>query len=175
MPALPLLFNIYIKDFATRGRGSGVGVPGLEALPGALQHLLGLYFADNIALTEESEGNLRTSLAGALDWADLWEMAFGAPKLGIMPVNASHREEDFTLQGQPVARVKSYVYLGVRFEEDLGSNGMLTTLIQERAAIGKCLLQCYSRYTLCNQAIHIILDPGEHSQDAYCPFNNIWV
>lgn len=132
-PLSPLLFNIFINDFIHEGGDFGIGVPGLE-----LQQLLALLFADDIARMADSAENIQSALDLATEWAELWEMKFSVAKSGVMVFNQQEENRcSFSLGGEALLRVQSYVYLGIRFEEDLGSEGMLATLLKERAATGK--------------------------------------
>jgi len=117
----PLLFNVFINDIIGEIRELGVHVPGLPRST----MLGGLLFADDLVLLSDHPDKLQQSLDAITRWADKWEMQFGVSKCAIMGIDmpishlSSLREDQWTLQGQPVPLVEEYVYLGTLLHNSL--------------------------------------------------------
>lgn len=122
-PLSPVLFDIFIDDILDQLRGKGVAVQGID------YKIPGLAFADDLALIASKASRLSDMLGIADNWGMEWEMCFGIPKCGIIPIGASRATVqnpdahpatwNWTLQGEKVPIVLEYEYLGVPIHLDM--------------------------------------------------------
>jgi exonuclease III len=115
-PMSPLLFDIFINDVLDRCSEWEVSVPGSD------EKLAGLLFADDLAAVAEDPEAVNAASKAIGDWSTDWEMTFGIKKCGVMlfqPKDSFLVKPTFTLCGQEIPNVSEYVYLGIRFTEDL--------------------------------------------------------
>ncbi|RMH19190.1 MAG: hypothetical protein D6698_06070 [Gammaproteobacteria bacterium] len=153
-PMSPLLFNVFINDIIDEIRELGVHVPGLPRST----TLGGLLFADDLVLLSDHPDKLQQSLDAITHWADKWEMQFGVSKCAIMGIDmpishlSSLREDQWTLQGQPVPLVEEYVYLGTLLHNSLD----MKESIRYRVGRAKKALQSVSPFLSCRSIpLHI--------------------
>lgn len=141
-PASPDEFNIFVNDILDGCAGNGVHLDGIEG------EIVGLLFADDLALLAPTVRKLRQSLGAIQAWAACNHMAFGVDKCGLMgvakadePVDAAQvklrNSQGLELEGEPLAVVDSYPYLGLPFHYTLGHSAMVT----DRARKGQSALQ----------------------------------
>jgi hypothetical protein len=122
-PLSPILFLIFINDFLDY-IPEGVNVPGM--LTG--RKCPGLLFADDVAGLCDSVENVHKLLDGVTRWSRDWQMPMGAPKCGVMQVAGTEEEQKilaetyFKVDGQKVAAVRSYKYLGIIITDKLGDS-----------------------------------------------------
>lgn len=79
---------MFINDILNGCEGNGL------VLPGILEEIRGLLFADDLVLMAPTLEKLRASIEAAQAWAEQWEMSFGVAKCGIMVVGGSDEDEE---------------------------------------------------------------------------------
>lgn len=147
-PLSPLLFDLFIND-ALEGI-QGVRVP---TSSGSVTQVRGLMFADDVLVFAETPLGLQQALDTLGSWAQTWGMKVNARKSGVMPLlmgppttrsleggDALLSEEGqhrWTIQGDEVATVPHYKYLGFHVTPDLD----LKQALQRRTDASLALLQ----------------------------------
>jgi DNA-binding transcriptional regulator YhcF (GntR family) len=120
-PLSPVLFSVFINDFASVVRDFGISIPG-----GKIGSFL---FADDSMLISGTVTDLANSLARAHVWASRWGMQFNVPKCGAMGFGPGahqmlQQHANILLLGEsPVPVVDVYTYLGVPISHDLSLVG----------------------------------------------------
>lgn len=117
-PLSPILFDIFIDDCLEGARESGASIPG------CVEKLQGLLFADDLAIIAGSPVDMTTSIRSFETWCNTWEMSVGISKCGIMGIGneaqAIARTYEWpTLQGGHIPRVDEYLYLGCLLDYEL--------------------------------------------------------
>jgi hypothetical protein len=117
-PLSPILFDIFIDDCLEGSRASGA------VIPGCVERLSGLLFADDLAIIAGSPSDMSTSIASFETWCNTWEMSVGISKCGVMGIGEEAQQiaksyEWPTLQGGQLPRVDSYLYLGCLLDYEL--------------------------------------------------------
>ena len=124
-PLSPLCFNIFINDILKDLKGKGVSVNGLK------HRIVGLLFADDLALLSPTRRKLREALACLNQSAEKNEMTFGIKKCGIMGVGdnamALVRADAalWVLGGEQIPVVDNYKYLGLVITSTLDLDEMV--------------------------------------------------
>ena len=105
------LFNIFVNDI----------LEFIEPIhvPGVSKNLRGLLQADDLVILGDSPEQLQSNLDALSRWAATFEMSFNNSKCGIMQFYVPDMIHHFTLSGDVVPIVESYVYLGVIFDPSM--------------------------------------------------------
>ena len=117
-PLSPILFDIFIDDCIEGAREFGAGIPG------CVDRLPGLLFADDLAIIAGSPADMSESIKSFETWCNTWEMSVGISKCGIMGIGEEAQQiarthEWPTLQGGQIPRVDEYLYLGCLLDYEL--------------------------------------------------------
>eukprot|EP00923_Selenidium_pygospionis_P034122 GHVN01059628.1.p1 GENE.GHVN01059628.1~~GHVN01059628.1.p1 ORF type:complete len:434 (-),score=-6.92 GHVN01059628.1:17-1318(-) len=105
------IFNVYINDILEHTDG-GVYVPG------EVEKLKGLLFADDVVLLGENTIELQKRLRATEEWAANWGLALNAKKCGFVRFNAGPGGTNpLKISSGTITEVSEYVYLGTVFEE----------------------------------------------------------
>ena len=125
-PASPILFDLYINDIFK-------GIEGIT-VPGILEKLPGLLFADDAVVFAETPQGLADATRKLYEWAIKWEMKINVGKCGIISFpDKSGIVQQHTIEGDPimigtevVPRVDMYTYLGVQIDMNLSREAMIS-------------------------------------------------
>ena len=121
-PGSPLGFDVFINDLLDTCRHLGIEVVGITNFK-----VVGLKFADDVALICDSINKLRRVLRCIEQWASTNHMEFGIKKCGIMGIGGKAMTnirncDPILLNNQQIPIVDSYKYLGVQITYDLDLN-----------------------------------------------------
>lgn len=140
-PMSPILFNLFINDLFVDCEGDGATIPVKQGLRGKRDKFLatiipGLLFADDAAALADSAEDLSRILGKVVHWSEVNEMSFGVDKCGLMVFNKDPLDSDkevylnnadlFSIHGESIPIVNHYIYLGLKFTEDLSLGKMAT-------------------------------------------------
>ncbi|KAH9276351.1 hypothetical protein BASA83_001041 [Batrachochytrium salamandrivorans] len=138
---LAFLKALYTSSSARARAGSLLSDPfpvqRFPGLPRDTNPIRGLMYADDVAVFADSEQSLLAASTAVEQWANRWEMQFGATKCGIISFTGHLAPRldsllDIRLHGQLVSRVESYKYLGVLIDSKLDHSAWLK---QKRSAL----------------------------------------
>lgn len=134
-PASPDEFNIFINDILTGSRGCGVKVMGVQ------EEIVGLLFADDLALFAPTVKKLKKSLRSVQNWASENGMSFNVDKCGVMGISKvneftdaaqTHLREAAIVLGEALLPVvDTYTYLGLPFHYSLSLSGIVTNRVEK--------------------------------------------
>ena len=162
----PILFNLYLNDFICGIKEAGLGIT-VEGEKVAI-----LVYADDIVLMAENEQDLQQMLNMLHEWCKLWKMSVNLGKTNIVhfrPRNVQLTDVKFIYDGEEVAKVPQYKYLGLVLTESLDYNvtakmvanaasRALGLLIAKSRAHGGMPYNCFSKLYSC--LIQSIIDYG---------------
>lgn len=120
-PASPILFDLYINDIFE-------GIKGI-IVPGLVDRIPGLLFADDAVALAESEEDLEQAILILNNWAIKWEMKMNVNKCGIIyfPPRTSNDTvaiRPMKIGDETIPVVDKYTYLGISIEKDLSKDKM---------------------------------------------------
>lgn len=134
-PASPDEFNIFINDILTGSKGCGVYVSNVA------EEIVGLLFADDLALFAPTVKMMKKSLRSVQRWALQNGMSFNVDKCGVMgiskkdePSDAAQnrlKESGISVGDAPLPVVDTYVYLGLPFHYSLSLKGIITNRVEK--------------------------------------------
>ena len=136
----PLLFSLYIYSAVKRLKEERCGVKcGDEIVPGLL-------FADDTCLVASDVSGITRSLEVLVAWCEEWDVKINVAKSGIMHIRkkkAERCEVVYEVEGEEIAMVSSYKYLGCMVDEYLELTEMVGDKAESgRRALGACLQRC---------------------------------
>ena len=102
--------EVHCNDILASDGMKGVNIPGL------VEHIEGLIFANDLALLADSPVELQTSLNKTSEWADRWGMKFSIKNCVVMDFFGDMKELKkltFRLGGETVPIGDNYRYLGI--------------------------------------------------------------
>ena len=119
---------VYVNDLLEEVRGVSVPDTTRESpFDPPVPRLRGLLWADDTAFLTESEEDMVEALQGLDRWCSKWMMKTNAKKSAVLITRPEGEDEEesqpedspFSLEGSPVAILKSYKYLGVIVQDNL--------------------------------------------------------
>ena len=134
--ASPILFSIFINEFASLVENSGI--KGVQLVP-ELTEILLLMFADDIALIADTVQGLQSLLNVLYDFCTNKGLIINIPKSMIVLDKKGGmlvRNERWSLGGERLRVVSCFTYMGVNFTKQLS----LIQLAKAQATKGKCVL-----------------------------------
>ena len=134
----PLLFSLYINSLVEKLRGAGVGV---EC---GGQKVAALLYADDAVLMAEDENQVKRGLKVLEEWCREWGVEVNVEKSGVMHMrrrSVKRTGETFLVNGERIAVVQEYRYLGCVVNEQLNC----TRMVEERAKAGAKALNDWIR------------------------------
>jgi exonuclease III len=135
-PLSPLLFNLFINDIFDNLEG------GVTLGPHSVR---GCMFADDLLLIDESKEKHQENLDKVFQWATLNGLRFGISKCGHLANHPAAGE--MRLGADLLPAVDDYVYLGCRFQKDLGFDLLLKDRIAKVEKLGiqlNAFISCHS-------------------------------
>lgn len=118
----PLLFSIFINDILDEVKQLNLGV----SIPGVMEKLSGLIYADDLALLIERKEDIQPTLDCISRWCRSNHMSTNASKCAILAFGKKWEEYteelklvDYLLEGKVLPINTCYKYLGVTFCSDL--------------------------------------------------------
>ncbi len=120
----PNLFSLFINGMAEEIKAAAKGIAW------AGKRLCLLMFADDVVLLAEEEKDLETMLEVAHRYSKRWRFQFNAAKCKVV-ANRKRREGAWTIGGELMAEVESFVYLGVEFGKRKGSKEMKSRVLSK--------------------------------------------
>lgn len=132
----PLLFCLYISDIIAFFKEYGA-----EGVFISAHEILMLLYADDIVLSSTSEVRLRKHLKILKEYCRLNDLTVNIGKTQVLPCKTSGRIprklEKFCYDGEDLAVVTSYEYLGLKFNTSLKGNlAAVHAMKKGKAAIG---------------------------------------
>ena len=113
----PNLFSLFINGMAEDIKSAAKGIVWADKKVSLLM------FADDVVLLAEEEKDMETMLEVAHRYSRRWRFQFNAAKCKVM-ANRKRSNGVWTIGGEPMAEVESFVYLGVEFGKRKGSKEM---------------------------------------------------
>ncbi len=159
-PLSPLLFNLYINNFASYL--TDLGENNIMLGKEKISHF---FYADDLVILAESKEKLQTKLDQLAKFAKDKDLTVNADKSKVMIFNRAGRRiiQPFTINGEDIEVVQSFTYLGV----DITASGSFSPAIKELCSKAKkammplfrAVMQFQMPFKLALKLFHTYIEP----------------
>ena len=159
-PLSPILFNLYINNFATYLTDQGE-----NELKLGNEHISHIFYADDLVIFAESKEKLQNKLDQLEKFSKDKDLTVNAEKSKVMIFNKAGRriQQPFTINGENMEVVQSFTYLGV----DITASGTFSPAIKELCSKAKkammplfrVILQFQMPFKQSLQLFHTYIEP----------------